>query len=145
MVLVGWTLDAGVFEDILPGPVAMNPLSAVGLVLAGVSAWPLQDERAEGTARWISRACAVAVIFFGLVRLIQVLFGLDPGIDQILFPERLVSEAALTGFPNRMAFDTALDFVLIGGALLFLDRRTRRGLWVSQYLALAVLVLSLLA
>jgi two-component system, sensor histidine kinase and response regulator len=145
IVLLGWTLDAGVFEDILPGPVAMNPLSAVGLVLAGVSAWLLQDERAEGRARWILRACAVAVTFFGLVRLIQVLFGLEPGIDQILFPERLVSEAALTGFPNRMAFDTALDFVLIGGALLFLDRRTRRGLWVSQYLALAVFVFSLLA
>ena len=44
-----------------------------------------------------------------------------------------------------MAFDTALDFVLIGGSLLYLDRRTRRGLWVSQYLALAVLVLSVLA
>ena len=44
-----------------------------------------------------------------------------------------------------MAFDTALDFVLIGGSLLYLDRRTRRGLWVSQYLALTVFVFSVLA
>src|SRR5215213_10207749 len=76
---------------------------------------------------------------------LPVRFGLEPGIDQILFPERLASGAASTGFPNRMAFDTALDFVLIGGALLFLDRRTRRGLWVSQYLALTVFVFSVLA
>jgi signal transduction histidine kinase/DNA-binding response OmpR family regulator len=145
IVLVGWTFDAGVLKDILPGPVAMNPLSAVGLLLAGVSAWLLQDEPEEGRERWISRACAGAVTLFGLVRLIQVLFGLEPGIDQILFPERLGAEAALTGFSNRMAFDTALDFVLIGGALLFLDRRTRGGLWVSQYLALAVFVFSILA
>jgi len=145
MVLVGWTLDAGVFGPVLPGPVAMNPVSAVGLLLAGVSAWLLQDGRAEEMVLWISRACAVVVALFGLFRLIQVLFGLEPGIDQILFPERLVSEASLTGFPNRMAFDTALDFVLIGVALLYLGRRTRRSLWVSQYLALAVLVLSLLA
>ncbi|HYQ82473.1 MAG TPA: histidine kinase dimerization/phospho-acceptor domain-containing protein, partial [Rubrobacter sp.] len=96
-------------------------------------------------ARWISRACALVVVLFGLTRLIQVLFGLEPGIDQILFPERLASEAASTGFPNRMAFDTALDFVLIGGSLLYLDRRTRHGLWVSQYLALTVFVFSVLA
>ena len=51
VVLVGWTLDTGVFGPILPGPVAMNPVSAVGLLLAGVSAWLLQDERAEGRAR----------------------------------------------------------------------------------------------
>jgi two-component system, sensor histidine kinase and response regulator len=145
IVLVGWTLDAGVFGPILPGPVAMNPVSAVGLLLAGVSAWLLQDERADQRARWISRVCAIVVAFVGLSRLIQVLFGLEPGIDQILFPERLVSEAALTGFPNRMAFDTALDFVLIGGALLFLDRRTRWGLWISQHLALAVFTFSVLA
>ena len=123
----------------------MNPISAVGLLLAGVSAWLLQDERADQRARWISRVCALVVALFGLSRLIQVLFGLEPGVDQILFPERLASEAASTGFPNRMAFDTALAFVLIGGSLLFLDRRTRRGLWVSQYLALTVFVFSVLA
>jgi signal transduction histidine kinase/DNA-binding response OmpR family regulator len=145
IVLVGWTLDVGNIRGDLPGPVAMNPDSAVGLSFAGMSAWLLQDERADQRARWISRACALVVALLGLSRLIQVLFGLEPGIDQILFPKRLALEAASTGLPNRMAFDTALDFVLIGGALLYLDRRTRRGLWVSQYLAMAVVVLSVLA
>ena len=145
MVLAGWTLDVGVFGRFLPGPVAMNPVSAVGLMLAGASAWLLQDERTEGRVRWISRACVVAVVLVGLSRLLQVLFGLGPGIDRVLFPERLASEAASTGFSNRMAFDTALDFVLIGSALLFLDRRTRHGRWISQYLALTVFVLSVLA
>jgi signal transduction histidine kinase/DNA-binding response OmpR family regulator len=145
IVLVGWTLAFGDFRRVLPGPVAMNPVSAVGLLLAGVSAWLLQDERADGRVRWISRVCALVVALIGLSRLIQVLFGLEPGIDQILFPERLASGAASTGFPNRMAFDTALDFVLIGGALLYLSRRTRRGLWISQCIALAVLALSVLA
>src|SRR5215218_5537916 len=145
VVLAGWTLDAGVFGPFLPGPVAMNPVSAVGFVLAGVSAWLLQDERTEGRKRWISQACALVVVFVGLARLLQVLFGLELGIDQALFPGRLASEAVSTGFPNRMAFDTALDFVLIGGALLYMDRRTRHGRWASQYFVLAVLVLSVLA
>jgi two-component system sensor histidine kinase/response regulator len=145
IVLIGWALDVGALSDILPGPVAMNPLSAIGLLLAGVSAWLLQDEHVEGRERWISRVCAIVVALVGLIRLIQVLFGLEPGIDQFLFSASLASEAALTGFSNRMASDTALDFVLIGGALFFLDRRSHRGRWVFQYLALTVFVFSILA
>src|SRR5829696_123468 len=122
----------------------MNPVSAVGLMLAGVSAWLLQEEEANQRARWVARACALAVALIGLVMLLQVLFGLELGIDRILFPERLALEATSTGFSNRMTIDMALDFVLIGGALLFLDRRTRHGRWASQYLALAVFVLSVL-
>ena len=123
----------------------MNPLSAIGLLLAGVSAWLLQDENVEGRERWISQVCALVVALVGLIRLIQILFGLEPGVDQLLFSASLASEAALTGFSNRMASDTALDFVLIGGALFFLDRRSHRGRWVSQYLALTVFVFSILA
>ena len=93
-----------------------------------------------------SRGCAPSWWpYVGLVRLIQVLFGLEPGIDRVLFSDRLASEAAFTGFPNRMAPDTALDFVLIGVSLLYLDGRTRRGRLVSQYCALVVFVLSILA
>ncbi len=42
MVLVGWTLDAGALKRILPGLVAMNPITAVGFVLAGISTWLLR-------------------------------------------------------------------------------------------------------
>src|ERR687890_2620821 len=71
LVLAGWTLDAGALGRFLPGPVAMNPLSAVGLVLAGVSAWVLQDERAGQRMRWVARVCALAVVLIGLSRLLQ--------------------------------------------------------------------------
>ena len=145
VVLAGWTLDAGSLSRALPGPLAMNPVSAAGFVLAGVSAWLLRDGQTDRRGRWVSRACALVVAFVGLLRLIQVLFGLEPGIDQVLFPERLASEAASTGFPNRMAFDTALDFVLIGASLFCLDGRNRLVRRLSQYAALAVLVLSVLA
>src|SRR5829696_7420491 len=62
MVLAGWTLDAGALGRFLPGIVAMNPVSAVGLLLAGVSTWLLQDERANRRARWVARACAFVVV-----------------------------------------------------------------------------------
>jgi hypothetical protein len=36
IVLLGWTFAVGSLRNDLPGPVAMNPVSAVGLLLAGV-------------------------------------------------------------------------------------------------------------
>ena len=142
VVLVGWTLDVGVLERVLPGLVAMNPVSAVGFVLAGVSAWLLQEERAGRRARRIARACALVVAVVGLLKLLQMLIGWEFGIDQLLFAKKLEAEAASTGFPNRMAPNTALNFFLLGGALFFLDSRTRRRRWPAQYLALAVVGIS---
>jgi signal transduction histidine kinase/CheY-like chemotaxis protein/HPt (histidine-containing phosphotransfer) domain-containing protein len=142
MVLVGWTLDVGVLERVLPGLVAMNPVSAVGFALAGVSAWLLQEERAGLRVRRVARVCALVVALVGLLKLVQMLVGLEFGIDQLLFGKKLEAEAASTGFPNRMAPNTALNFLLLGLALFFLDSRTRRGRWPAQYLALAVVGVS---
>jgi signal transduction histidine kinase/DNA-binding response OmpR family regulator len=143
MVLAGWSFDVGVLERILPGLVAMNPISAVGFVLAGVSAWLLQKQRASLRVRRIAQACALIVALLGLLKLLQMLIGWESGIDQLLFAQKLEVEAASTGFPNRMAPNTALCFLLLGGALYFLDGRTRRGRWPAQYLALAVVGISL--
>ena len=144
-VLAAWTLDVGVPGRFLPGLLAMNPLVALGFVFAGVAAWLLQEGWVNGRTRGVARACALVVILFGLARLLQVLSGLQPDVDRLLFPERLASEAAATGFPNRMAPDTALDFALIGISLLFVDGSTRRERLVSQYSAIAVVVLSVLS
>src|SRR5918998_527574 len=79
VVLAGWTLDAGSLGRVLPGLVAMNPVSGVGLVLAGASAWLLRDGWADRKARRVARVCAAAVACVGLLRLGQVMFGLEPG------------------------------------------------------------------
>ncbi|MDQ3317959.1 MAG: hypothetical protein M3522_11585, partial [Actinomycetota bacterium] len=44
LVLVGWALDVGVLKRILPNLVAMNPVTAISFVLAGVSLWLLHYE-----------------------------------------------------------------------------------------------------
>jgi signal transduction histidine kinase/CheY-like chemotaxis protein len=145
LVLLGWALEVDVLKRLLPELVAMNPVSAVGFALAGTATWSLQEERASRRVRRLARACALVVALVGLLKMLQILFGLEPGVDQILFPERLESEFAVTGLPNRMAPNTALNFLLIGGALLCLDWRTSRGRWAAQYLALPAIVVSLLA
>jgi PAS domain S-box-containing protein len=144
-VLLGWTLDVDVLKRILPGLVAMNPATAIAFILVGVSLLLMQPQNTASRLRRIAQGLAFAVALVGLIKLIGILSGWDVGIDQLLFREKLESEAAVTGIPNRMAPNTALNFFLLGLALLLLDRQTRHGRWPAQYLILATTVLSFLA
>lgn len=131
-------------KRILPNLVAMNPLTAVSFVLAGGSLLLGREGGGRG-ARGIAAGLALLVCLVGLVKLLQVAFGWEGGIDQALFPRALEAEAATTGLPNRMAPNTALNFFLLGAALLVLDRQTRRGHWPAHWLALISTAASSLA
>lgn len=144
-VLVGWTLDVDVLKRILPGLVAMNPTTAIAFVLAGMSLWLLRAQTTASRLRRIAQGLAFAVALVGLIKLVGILSGWDVGIDQLLFRGKLESEAAVTGIPNRMAPNTALNFFLLGCALLLVDRQTRRSYWLAQLLILVSLAASLLA
>ena len=96
-VLVGWTLDIGVLKRILPNLVAMNPVTAVSFVMAGVSLFLLRPGRVAGRARGIASGLALVVSLVGLVKLAQISFGIEAGIDGLLFPRSLEAEAATTG------------------------------------------------
>ena len=134
LVLVGWMLDIETLKRVLPGLLAMNPIAAIAFILAGVSLRLLRTERGDQRRLRIAQGCAFAVAMVGLLRLIEVLFGWDVGIDQLLFREKLDVGYQL---PNRMAPNTALNFLLVGSALLLLDRQPYHGHWPAQYLTLA--------
>ena len=135
LVLVGWALDVEILKSVVPGLVAMNPATAAAFILAGVSLWVLPQEPANPLARRAGMACVSIVALVGLLTLSGHVFGWDIGIDQVLFRQKLNA--------NRMAPNTALNFGLLGLALLLLDAKTPRGRRTSQSLASAVAVISL--
>jgi PAS domain S-box-containing protein len=146
VVLLGWLADWEVCKQVLPGVVAMNPVTAVCFMLSGVSLWLLgRGEAASigGPKLRVIRACAIIVGLVGLVKLGGDLVGWDSPVDQFLFPGKL-AVSAVNG-PNRMAPNTALNFLLIGLALLSLDVRTWKGRYPAQFLSLVVGALALLA
>ncbi len=145
LVLVGWTLDIGIFKRILPGLVSMNPATAVSLVLVGLCLWLLRREETARAARGLAAGLALAVCLIGIAKLVGISLGWEGGVDVLLFRQDLEAEAATTGLPNRMAPNTALNCLLIGGALLLIDRPTRGGRWPTQWLALLSAAASALA
>ncbi|HEX8551403.1 MAG TPA: PP2C family protein-serine/threonine phosphatase [Abditibacteriaceae bacterium] len=150
-VLAGWAFDWENFKRILPRLVAMNPATALCFVAAGASlvCWARferqrsQTQRSRVRFRSGARLLACIPLLAGALKLFSLTTGVDIPLDRWLFSARLADAA--TGFPNRMAPNTAFNLFFVGCALLFLDFRTRRGAIPSQMLAILAAIASLLA
>ncbi len=139
--LAGWAWDVAVLKSLLPGLASMKANTAAGFVLAGAALLLLATAQSGPRARLAARLLAAAVAMLGLLTLGEYAFGWELGIDQLLFHE--APGAVATGHPGRMAVATALDFLLLGGALLLLA--TRRGVPAAQTLALLAWAVAALA
>jgi PAS domain S-box-containing protein len=137
LVLIGWAFDVDLLKRVVPGLVAMNPMSAVAFFLAAISLSLFSDEKSGERASfhlWLARGCALLVTLVGTAKLIALFRGTDIGVDQWLFSSKLT-----VGFQvrNVMAPNTAFNFLLLGSALLFLHSRRRR---VSSWACICALI-----
>jgi PAS domain S-box-containing protein len=118
--LIGWLVDSTPLKSSLPGRVAMNPATAVTLLIAAASL----GLAAAGRGRSLARLLAAAVAVMGAACTFCYCAGADLQVDRILFATRLGD--------NRMAPNTGLCVFLAGLALLALQhdraRRTAEGL-----------------
>ena len=120
VVLLGWGFDIEILKRIIPGLVAMNPMTAVAFVFAAISLSLFQPEDAaarNSLYRRLAQAAAWLVVLIGTAKLVALLRGPDIGIDRWLFSPKLALGA---GVPNVMAPNTAFNFLLVGIALLLL-------------------------
>ncbi len=140
LVLYGWAVHIESLTTVFPGMVAMNPVTAVGLLLGATTLWLLQAGIAGQRQLTIARALAWGVILIGLVRLIGLNARWDCGLDLMLFQDKLLTYSR----SPRMAPNSALNFVLIGLALLCFNITLRRGLRPSEWLVLAAALIALL-
>ena len=141
-VLLGWALDVEALKKVLPGKVAMNPGgTALGFLLAAASLWLQRAGRATGWTRRAALGCAGCVALGAAFRLGGYWFDWDFGPDGWLFPGKL----AAYDIPNRMAPNTAVNLLLVGLALLFLDARVGHSFRPAEPLALGAALVALLA
>ncbi|MGV0024947.1 PAS domain-containing sensor histidine kinase [Phormidesmis priestleyi] len=138
IVLAGWLLNIELIKyGFVRDTVTMKANTAIAFVSSGWSLWLLQHR--HRASRFFAQVLAANVALIGLLTLSQYIFGWDLGIDQSLFRD----DSTRAGFsPGRMGLNTALSFVLVGGALgLSAHRRDR--LQIVQGLTLGAGLISL--
>ncbi len=136
LVLVGWGFDSERLKRVIPGAVAMNPMTAVAFILSSVGLWLLgaddSDASRLATRRRAAFVCAATVALIGLVRLVGYAARSDPGLDRLLFSSELATAGGDQNTPNRIAPNTALNFLFSGSALLLSISRKNRLEWLTQ-------------
>ena len=110
VVLFGWYTENVTLVQVHPAFVPMQYNTALGFLLCGVGLLATVYGRAR-----IGLGCGAAVGAIGLLTLIEYIFGVNLGIDQLLMEHYITVQ---TSHPGRMAPNTALCFALSGATLL---------------------------
>jgi PAS domain S-box-containing protein len=143
LVLIGWMFNIAIFKS--PSSAFSTIKSNVGLafILIGFSIWLLQTKRLNKNKRRIAQILSFIVMIIAFLTIIEYLFNLNFGIDQILFKETVGT--LYTSSPNRMGFSAALDLFLAGISILLLDVKIQRNYNISQIFTIIGGLISLLA
>ena len=141
LVLFGWIRDIPTLKSVLPGLATMKANTAIAFILSGASLWLLQKKKQTNQrSHKFAQLGGFIVAVLGVLTLSQYLFGWNLGIDQLLFQE--IPGAVSTSHPGRMAPNSALNFILLGLALVLLGQKTRRAYWYAQLLTLIATLVS---
>ena len=120
LVLGGWFGDIAALKSVFPGIVSMKFNTAVCFLLLGISLF----FHAGNTGKRATNSCFALVAVVGFLTLSQYLFGLNLGIDELLWREG--TGAIATSSPGRMSPATAFLFLMLGTSLLCIRNRALR-------------------
>lgn len=138
LVLAGWGLEINFLRRPIPGLVAMNPLSAFGFVLSGFALFltAYNRDRINQIGLVINLLCIV-IIASSVLKLVDYYFDFNTDIENWLFTSRLVSDNLL-GLSNRMAPETAYNFILCGIAIWFSRKNNNFFNSVANYVSVII-------
>jgi signal transduction histidine kinase len=114
--------------------IAMNPATAVSFILAGAAFGLTINSRVSSVGRTMGKIFAAIVAAAAVAELVELTGAWRSPIDEIFFAGQLWDPQH--GLQNRMAPNTALNFLLIGVAIFRLDLSGRR--LFSQALAMVI-------
>lgn len=137
-MLFGWAYDITALTQVLPGLTAMNPTTAVSLVIAA-AAMSIHS-KVDQKIIW---AVSAAIISVGCLKLFQLAGAETFAIDQLLFAEKLKDAVGVP--PNRMAPNTALALIITGLAIATSKSKIPRVVISSQVLSCASIAITLFA
>ena len=138
-VLLGWLFDIGFLKSLLPGQNAMKANAAIGFLCGGLTLSFLLHSDSSRKLRYPAAFMSLLTLVTGLFTVMEYLFHRDLKIDQLFFLDR-----AELIYPGRISHFTAVNFLVVGVALLLLNRG-KSALRVAQLLATSVWLSGLFA
>lgn len=127
LVLLGWVLRIPLLKSVLPGYVAMNPVTATNFVMLAAGLLLLRSHPS------VAHAAGVLVAAVAALKLAELTLGWPPAVDQVLFATELTESRGAPA--NFMAPNTAASQLLLGLAIALMGVRVRN-VPVSEVLAL---------
>lgn len=137
LVLTGWSFNIEVFKRPLPHLAAMNPMSATAFIFSAVAFVFFSATMNFSFSRLAGNVLAIMVLLTGLLRLIGMIWNLDTQIDTLLFNHKLQRDI-FGNISNRMAPNTAANFIFTGAALLLQKNGSSRYQKLPQGLAIII-------
>lgn len=144
IVLFGWQFNVEIMKRMIPGLVAMNPLTAVGFLLVSAAFLLKQEGALKQQKTALATLFALVVIIAGAVKFIDFIYDFNLKPDLLLFGEK-VRNTLVNGKPNYMAPNTAVCLVLSGLAILLLNVEVRSKYIPVQLVALCIAFAGLLS
>lgn len=142
LVLYGWQFEIEYLKRVIPGLVAMNPLTAILFLISSVTLCLVVFKPNKPSA--INAFITIFSLFImamATVHLMALIFDLGLRIDSFFFTGPILSDASM-GKQSEMAANTALNFVLSGTAILLSTKGTGR-IQFSQYLSIIIFFIAL--
>ena len=136
LAMAGWALDRPLLKSMRAGAIAMQPVTALALILSGAA---LLAVRWTGLPRAIAAGLAACVLLLALLNLGEAVSGAELGLDALLFPLAVSHQPVALPHPGRMAEPAAFCFLLVALALLI--ARTPGRAASRTFSALATLIL----
>ena len=124
LVLFGWYFDLEQLKRVFPGFVAMNPMTATLFIITGAALSMSISRETSNVVRACAKILSAAVALIALIKLADMAVGWLPNVDEVLFASKLSD--VHDKLPNRIAPNTALNFILVGFSIMTIDRRIER-------------------
>ena len=137
MVITGWLFDIEFLKRIYPGFVPMMFNTAICFLCLGLSILIFQSNRIFYRTH-ISIGLAIFVLIIGVLTMLQFLFEFDAGIDELFLEDR--SDPVQTYAPGRMAFTSALGFIIVSIGLILISVGSNKGVLYSQLLSVGLII-----
>lgn len=139
LVFAGWAVRTAALADPVrtaivsdAGKIVMVPNTAFGFLLAGVALWFGRRKPASTAAKFLVYVAGIALALLGLLTLGETYFRSDYGIDRLLFREAV--SALPNSVPGRLSVLTAVNFLMMGFAFLFIHANPKKQAWLIDLL-----------